>query len=293
MFEKVEECPICKGKEFKNVEIAQDFLQSGESFVITECSKCRLLVTNPRPTKESIVKYYESDRYLSHQTEKGGLFTWIYKVIRAINIRSKFRMISSKKKSGHILDYGCGTGQFLSYCKKQGWEVSGVEPNSKASSKAKEQGLDVSPQINAADSTIYDIITLWHVLEHIHDISSLMQQLKKTLAPNGRIYVAVPNPSSKDCEIYGNKWAGWDVPRHLYHFRKKDIDALAKNHGFKLEAVIPMMWDAYYVSLLSEENITGKKNWIKSLINGYKSNTYGKKTGIYSSSIYILKHAKK
>jgi 2-polyprenyl-3-methyl-5-hydroxy-6-metoxy-1,4-benzoquinol methylase len=292
MFERAEECPICKGHQFENNEIAKDTLVSEESFVITRCVSCGLLITNPRPTPETISKYYESEKYISHHSEKAGLFGWIYRRVRSINLSSKLRLITKNNSQGKILDYGAGTGQFLTFMRAKGWDTYGVELNEEARNQILTKGINASKFLEDIEETKFDVITLWHVLEHVHDINTLIAKLKALLDKKGTMYWAVPNPNSWDAKTYKSHWAGWDVPRHLYHFNQKNIKQLAKLHKLKVIEILPMKWDAYYVSLLSEQNKTGKKNWINSILKGYKSNTYANKTGEYSSLIYVLQHAK-
>jgi 2-polyprenyl-3-methyl-5-hydroxy-6-metoxy-1,4-benzoquinol methylase len=189
-----------------------------------------------------------------------------------------------------ILDFGCGTGYFLSSCKKNGWDVTGIEPDPDARKRASENiNQDVYPTLNHISSDKnFNIITLWHVLEHVHELNETLIQLKKLLDKSGKLVIAVPNIGSFDARTYKDQWAAYDVPRHLYHFSQDTMKVLLDKHHLKVRKIIPMKYDAYYVSLMSERSKNVVKNYIRGFINGYKSNTYAKNhNNNYSSLIYI------
>ena len=188
-----------------------------------------------------------------------------------------------------LFDVGAGTGEFLFYVKNRGWTTYGVEPNAKANQLAKEKGLELKLNIDEYQNTQFGVITLWHVLEHLPDLKKNIKQLSKMLEDNGTLCIAVPNFKSFDAKYYQKFWAAYDVPRHLWHFSKSSIQNLFGRHGLELVCVKPMWFDSFYVSLLSEEYKTGKKNWIKAFLIGFISNAKGIFTKEFSSHIYILK----
>ncbi len=291
MYERVEECPLCGNARFKNYHICKDNLVSAESFAITECLSCGLLFTNPRPGKDTIAKYYNSAQYLSHN-KSGTLLGRLYTTAQRYTLWSKYRLVSSLPlNTKKLLDYGCGTGGFLSYMKTKGWQTVGIEPAGQARVQAEQQGLKVYPDIDAASAAESkpEVITLWHVLEHVHDLNETIKRLRKLLAKGGYLIVAVPNIGSWDATYYQQHWAAFDVPRHLYHFRDHTLIELLKNHKLTFIKKYPMYLDSFYVSILSEGYKTGRQNLPKSIINGCKSNIYGYKTGQYSSMIYLFK----
>jgi 2-polyprenyl-3-methyl-5-hydroxy-6-metoxy-1,4-benzoquinol methylase len=236
----------------------RDHTVSGESFRIVECDRCGFRFTNPRPSANEIGRYYESEDYTPHQDTSRGLIDRLYRWVRLYTLRSKYRLITSLMAAppGRLLDFGCGTGEFLNLCQSRGWETRGLEPDPTAQDVAAEQyglSVDAPDQIQSIPDDHFDIITLWHVLEHVPELSKTVEQLKRTLAPGGTLVVAVPNCASFDAQFYGQYWAAYDVPRHLYHFRPDDIRRLFDSSGMTVSDIRPMRLDAFYVSLLSEQ----------------------------------------
>lgn len=292
MYEKVEHCPICNGQEFKNFIICEDHTVSKESFAITKCTNCNLLLTNPRPGKKEIASYYKSEDYISHSNKANNIINLAYKVARNFTLNGKLKLVNRLAEKKHLLDYGCGTGYFLEYCKNHQWDVAGIEPDEPARKLTEQQiGENIYPELNIDDHpNKYDVITMWHVLEHVHDINLLLDQLKSILRKKGHLIIAIPNSDSFDAQLYQEHWAAYDVPRHLYHFNQLTFNELIKYHGFKLMETIPMKLDSFYVSMLSEKYKSGRTNYIKSMLNGWKSNRWAKKNNNnYSSIIYVLK----
>lgn len=246
-------------------------------------------MTSPRPDDELLGKYYESEDYVSHSDTDKGLVNFAYQKVKAITLKQKEKLISSFNSTKKLLDIGCGTGDFLVHCKNKGWEVEGLEPDSKARKRAIEKGIknvsDLDAFYDLKDNS-FGIITMWHVLEHVADLNEYMVKLHSILEENGRLLIAVPNPESPDAEKYGAFWAAYDVPRHLFHFSKKNINDLSEKHGFRVENIKPMIFDSYYVSMLSEKYKEGSV--INAAINGFISNLKAKKSTNYSSLIYIL-----
>ncbi|PRY14999.1 methyltransferase family protein [Pontibacter ummariensis] len=291
-YERLEHCPICGKTEFKNFLVVTDNAVSKESFVIVECENCTFKFTNPRPDERSIGSYYESEEYISHTNTKSGIINRAYHVVRSITTKQKVELINRYAAAkGSILDYGCGTGVFLGACKKDGWEIRGVEPSAKAREIAsQETGEIIAADLQDIEGEKYEVITLWHVLEHIHSLNETMSQLLDCLQEDGTLIIAVPNADSHDAQQYKENWAAYDVPRHLYHFTQATMKRFLKKHKMKLEEVLPMKFDAYYVSMLSEKHKQGKANMISSVLNGYKSNSYAEKNGNdYSSLIFVAK----
>jgi len=293
MYDKLENCPLCKSSNIKNSIICTDHFLSGESFAISQCQDCKLEFTNPRPKEELLPDYYKSPDYISHANKGNSIINKTYQLVRGYTLNTKVKLINSVYQNrGSILDFGCGTGEFLAACKKSDWNVSGIEPESKARVQAEfligQKILSNLKRIPA--DTQFNVITLWHVLEHIAGLNKFLKSIKKKLAEKGRIVIAVPNNQSWDALHYKEYWAAYDVPRHLYHFNQESIYNLCEKHGLKLLQTVPMKFDSYYISLLSEKYKSGRSNYIKSFINGSLSNIYAKKNqNNYSSLIYILK----
>ncbi|WP_109833058.1 class I SAM-dependent methyltransferase [Reichenbachiella versicolor] len=292
MYEKIEICPSCNSKQFKSFCIADDHTVSQESFAIMQCINCNLLLTSPRPNKQSIGKYYQSEEYISHKNKGNNLTNRIYKVARWFTLRRKTKLLASLSEGRKILDYGCGAGTLLEHLNKQGWKTTGIEPDDETRQKIiEETDLTILKSHEDLNTKKFDIVTLWHVLEHVHDLNSTLKKLTEVLKRKGTLLIAVPNHNSHDREYYKENWAAYDVPRHLYHFTPDTITELLKAHKFKLKKTIPMKLDAYYVSLLSEKIATGKSNYLKAFIRGLISNKFAKQNNNYSSLIYVFKRS--
>ncbi|GGG10440.1 class I SAM-dependent methyltransferase [Pontibacter amylolyticus] len=291
-YERLEQCPICGKEDFKNFLVVTDNAVSKESFVIVECENCNFKFTNPRPDAASIDKYYESEEYISHSNIKTGIINRAYHVVRSITTKQKVELINRHVPAkGTILDYGCGTGVFLNACKQDGWDIRGVEPNIRAREEASSlTGEIIAKGLEEISGEKFEVITMWHVLEHIHTLNETLAELINLLQDDGTLIIAVPNADSHDAQQYKADWAAYDVPRHLYHFTQPTMKRLLKKHKMQLEEVLPMKFDAYYVSMLSEKQKEGKTKVISSVVNGYKSNSYAEKNGNdYSSLIFVAK----
>jgi len=286
-------CPNCGDKNIILVFSAKDYTVSGERFEIWECKNCTQRFTQNIPGKEEIGKYYQSENYISHSDTSKGLINYIYHKVRKRTLAQKRKLIENAtgKKTGKILDVGCGTGAFLHAMANAKWNITGLEPDSKAREKALElYGLQLEQieKFYSLPVQTFDAITMWHVLEHVHDLHDYINQLKKLLKPGGKLFIAVPNYTSYDAAIYKEFWAAYDVPRHLYHFSPESMKKLLNTHGLKIEMEKPMWYDSVYVSMLSEQYKTGRPHPLKALISGLISNfkTLAKKRKC-SSVIYV------
>lgn len=248
--------------------------------------------TTPKPGKEDLPSYYQSEEYISHTDGSKSLFEKLYQVVKGITLRRKQELILSYvPHKGKVLDIGAGTGDFLAHLKKHSWNISGVEPNAQARKLAHSKGVELVANV-AEISKSFQAISMWHVLEHVYDLETQIAWLKEHLSPEGFLFVAVPNFESWDAQKYEEYWAAYDVPRHLYHFSQKSITHLFRQEGLKVVETHPMKFDAYYVSLLSEKYKMGKMNFFRAMRAGFNSNRAARKTGNYSSIIYVIQHSK-
>jgi 2-polyprenyl-3-methyl-5-hydroxy-6-metoxy-1,4-benzoquinol methylase len=289
--ETLEACPICGKEESKTFLKLKDWFLSQEEYKIVECSTCGFKFTNPRPDVAEIGKYYKSEEYISHSNTKKGLISQVYQMVRNHTIAKKYADISKIKPQGKILDIGCATGDFLAYFKNKGWDTTGIEPDVDAKAMAIENHqIDVRDEaaLDSFEPEQFDVITMWHVLEHVYTLQERVAQLKRLLKKDGLLVIAVPNPASYDAKYYGKYWAAYDVPRHIYHFTRKDISLLFSQQNFKISKVKPMVFDSFYVSMLSEKYVKEGGNLISAFKQGLKSNIKATKTGEYSSLIYYL-----
>jgi 2-polyprenyl-3-methyl-5-hydroxy-6-metoxy-1,4-benzoquinol methylase len=271
----------------------KDHSVSKEDFVVWQCSQCSLRFTQDAPGEEAIAPYYQSPDYISHSNTTEGLVNQLYQKVRKFTLQRKASLIREyTTEKGSLLDIGAGIGAFLNEMKRKGWHVTGIEPDAGAREQAKklfDSTLQPASALQHLPQNTYDAITLWHVLEHVHSLHAYVAQLKVLVKPGGRIFIAVPNYTSLDADIYRNNWAAYDVPRHLYHFTPKAMDILMKEHGLKVIAQKPMWFDAFYISLLSSKYKNGKTSWLSAAVNGLRSTIktlFNKKA--CSSLIYII-----
>lgn len=290
----IQKCPVCDNDEFSEYLSTTDFFVSGEKFEIIHCNGCGMKITANAKDEEHIGRYYQSEDYVSHSDSGKGLVNVLYHSVRRYMLGKKRKLavkVSGNKK-GHILDVGAGTGYFLNEMKQHGWQVTGTEKSSDARNFAASRfNLDLYPveDLFGLKSQSFDVITLWHVLEHIHRIDDNMDAFFRLLKTDGKLVIAVPNRNSFDARYYKKYWAAWDVPRHLWHFAPKNMKLLAAKHGFNVTGMHNMPFDAFYVSILSEKYknagmpllkgfIIGKMSWLISLT----------RKGRASSVIYVM-----
>ncbi len=263
-----------------------------ETFDLFLDSNNDFLVTRPLPEGKSISKYYESDHYISHTDNRSSLIDRIYQWVRSYTLKQKLQLINSfNTNEKSILDVGAGTGDFLNVCQSGGWKVNGVEPNNGARSIAENKlACTIHSDLSVLKDVEFDVISLWHVLEHVPDLNETMRELQERLKPKGKLIIAVPNHKSYDALYYNAFWAAYDVPRHCWHFSQSSMHALCRKFGLEVEQILPMKFDAYYVSLLSEKYRTGRMKPIRAFLRGFISNYKARRSSEYSSLIYIVKN---
>lgn len=262
---------------------------SNESFRLTYNAEFDMYETQPIP--QDLSAYYQSDAYISHTDSKKGMVSFLYQTVKSYALHRKEKLIRNRNgKAGSILDIGAGTGDFLSLCKKRGWNISGVEVDAGARTLASQKGIDLIHNLSEVKDT-YDVITLWHVLEHLPDLPRVIRKLNALLRPGGTLVIAVPNYKSFDATYYKEYWAAYDVPRHLWHFSRNSMRKLFQPN-LKLIDMRPMHFDAFYVSLLSEQYQSGKKFSLHAFWVGLRSNMLALSSKEYSSLIYVFKKPK-
>jgi len=287
-------CPVCGSAGISEVFKVKDNTVSQEYFEIYHCRNCQVRFTQNSPSETSIAAYYKSEDYISHTDTSKDLINRIYRFVRSFSLNQKKKLVEKETgiKKGNLLDVGSGTGHFASAMQKAAWQVTGLEPDEGARALASQEHsielLSSGELFNLAGKR-FDAITLWHVLEHIHDLKKYIQTFKKLLSDNGKLFIAVPNYTSYDAEKYKEYWAAYDVPRHLYHFTPQTMQWLMKECGLKIVDVKPMWFDSFYVSLLSSKYKNGNTKWVGAfwtgLISNFKAMSDAKKC---SSVIYII-----
>ena len=269
--------------------IVKDFLVTGESFELINDATHKCLKTSPHPRVEELGKYYESVAYISHTDADKGLVARMYQMVKKYSLSKKLRLITSlNSRPGKLLDVGAGTGSFLSLAKQYGWQVQGVEPNASARDLASSKDIDLLTDIESLAGQTYDVVTLWHVLEHIPDLKQTIVKLEELVRPGGNLIIAVPNYKSYDANYYKEFWAAYDVPRHLWHFSQDSMKAMF-TPKMTLTKILPLIFDSFYVSLLSEKYKSGIGFSFKAMIVGLWSNILAWQSKEYSSLIYCFK----
>lgn len=285
-------CPICKSTESHEFLKTYDHFYTSEKFSIIECESCHFMWTFPCPNAHEISRYYNSQNYISHNNKASGLINRAYRIFQNINFFMKYRSIKRNVPRGTWMDYGAGNGRFLEYLKRKNIPVLGYEPDPNAR-KNSPPGIELkdSKEYSRASEN-YACITMWHVLEHVHNLDEILEIHYTNLNDDGVLVIALPNRDSHDANKYKSFWAAWDVPRHLWHFNESNITALAESHGFNHKKTSPMLLDAIYVSLLSSKYKNSSR--ISALFTGLASNLIALLTKRpYSSQIYVFKKIRK
>lgn len=268
----------------------KDYAVTGEEFELVHDPNLDMLITKPQP--KDLKRYYESEAYISHTDSRKTTTELLYSFIKGISLRVKVKRINTFAGPHRtLLDVGTGTGDFLLRAQKNGWEAIGVEPNFKARKRAQGKKLAVLDKLPSVAKGQFEVITLWHVLEHLPDLETQIEHMVSLLAPGGMLLVAVPNFKSHDAEYYGSFWAGYDTPRHLWHFSRKAISKLFYRQGMEIVKTYPMIFDSFYVALLSEKYRSGRLNLVSAFWQGLQSNMKAWHSREYSSHIYLLKKA--
>jgi 2-polyprenyl-3-methyl-5-hydroxy-6-metoxy-1,4-benzoquinol methylase len=271
------QCPVCGSDTIKPTLTVRDHSVTGETFEVWECYSCKLRFTQDVPDAAHIGRYYQSADYISHSNTKKGVVNRLYHLVRNFTLGQKKRLIltTTGLQKGALLDVGAGAGTFAAYMQQAGWQVTALEPDADTRRNALEQyqvQLQPSEQLFELVPQSFHAITMWHVLEHVHDLHGYLSQMKKLLKPGGVMFVAVPNYTSYDAKKYGSYWAAYDIPIHLYHFSPASMHRLMLAHGFKITGVRPMWFDSFYVSLLSEKYKSGKQHLAGGFVSGLISN---------------------
>jgi len=288
-------CAACDNKDIRKVMDVKDHSISQESFEVWECASCALRFTQNVPSPENIAPYYKSEEYISHSDTKKGIVNNLYHRVRTIMLDRKFRLVAKYSQTKQLLDYGAGTGYFPAYVQSKKHPVTAIEIDPDARSYAKEKfGLEVlSPEVledGTLDKNQFDVISLWHVMEHLYNPKTYAKRFHELLMTNGHLIVAVPNYTSSDATYYQNSWAAYDVPRHLWHFSPASMKEMIESQGFTLVEKKGMPFDSFYVSLLSEKYKNGKSSLFGGFRRGFSSYSKSRRdVDRCSSIIYVFR----
>jgi ubiquinone/menaquinone biosynthesis C-methylase UbiE len=281
-------CPVCDHTETSNHLVVKDWMITKESFTIVRCNSCGFHFTNPIPSESVIGNYYKSEEYVSHSSSNKGLINRVYNIVRNYTLKQKVALVGRYTKGKSMLEVGSGTGHFLNAAKLSGYQVEGLEPDTDARNFAQSNfnlSLNTLDHLTAIPSNSKDVVTMWHVLEHVYQLKRDLFEIVRTMKSGGVFFIAVPNMSAWDAQHYKEYWAAYDVPRHLYHFQENTIKKLIETFGLVHKDTLPMKFDSYYVSMLSEKYKGGSA--LQGIINGFKSNLLASQCG-YSSQIYVF-----
>lgn len=285
------QCPWCGSDKAQiNLWLKDEFLTK-EDFHICECLNCGLLYTMPRPDKEKLGNYYKSEEYYSHQENKKGFIPKIYERVKKTNLKYKYKIATAGIEIGKMLDIGCGVGDFLHTAETHGWECIGVEPSEEAKEIARQRTkakIIESNELENLPDHSFDIITMWHVLEHVENLKWQVEQLQRLIKPTGRIIIALPNYKSYDGQYYKEKWAAYDVPRHLNHFDKTTLSKIFRTKELRLTKIEKLKWDAYYISYMSEQYKLHQFPLFRGIYRGWVSNMKARRSAEWSSLVYIF-----
>ena len=292
---KIDTCPLCGGQQLEHALTCTDHYASGETFEVVRCVHCGFLMTQNAPVEAEIGRYYETPDYISHTDTQKGLMNRVYHGVRRWMLSRKAVLVKrvSKMSKGRLLDYGTGTGYFADAMTRKGWQVQAIEKSPQARAFALQRfGLNVDAEtaLPAYSDASFDVVTLWHVMEHLEHLNEMWQTLHRILKDRGVLVVAVPNPDSYDARKYGEWWAAYDVPRHLWHFTPSAMQQFGSKHGFVLEERRPMPFDAFYVSMLTEKYKGSALPFVKGFWTGLCAwfSALGKKERS-SSMIYVFR----
>ena len=266
----------------------KDLFLTQETFELKETNIPGILRTSPTPS--DLGKYYESKEYISHHQDSGSLKEKVYKFAQSFNLNYKRNIVAKETfQNARVLDYGCGAGEFIKYIEDD-FETFGYEPNSDARNTAlkKVNKTKIISDINEVDNNSLDVITMWHVFEHIDNQEDMLNIFHNKLKTNGFMIIAVPNHTSYDAQHYKEFWAAYDVPRHIYHFSKTGMEKLFNSENWKLKKIKPLLLDSYYISILSEKYKKNPFSWLFGGIVGTISNFKASKNCEFSSLIYIV-----
>lgn len=270
----------------------KDHAVSGETFQLLPDETMDMLVTHPKPSNADLPKYYQSEDYISHSDSKKSWLDKLYYLVKKYALQRKLKLVEKYVGKGRLLDFGAGTGEFLLAAKSAGWQVTGLEPGQKPKALAQSKGIPMVDDTAEIETDSQDVVALWHVLEHVADLDTKIGEFNRLLSENGVMFIAVPNFKSYDAQHYGDFWAAYDVPRHLWHFSKGAIQQLFAKQGLEVVDIVPMPFDSFYIALLSEKYRSGKQHLFKAFYIGCLSNWKARKSKEYSSLIYVIKPKK-
>jgi len=234
-------CNLCGANDTELIYVERDrLLKLPGSFHLVRCRQCGLLYLNPRPTPEEMKFYYPTD-YAPYSIAPEDEYSRITRLDRSYGYWKRARaVIAARPQGGRLLDIGCATGNFLHMVRRLGpWEVYGLDISPEAAEYARQRfGLDIFiGEVAQAcyPSAYFDAVTLWDVIEHVHDPKGTLVEIHRILKPGGLLLISTPNLWSWDARIFGRYWVGLDAPRHLFIFSPATLQKLLQKTGFRMD----------------------------------------------------------
>jgi len=265
----------------------KDHFFSQEVFEVLPSRHEGVLETFPKLNEQELSGYYNHENYISHQTKGKSLFDKAYQVAKRYMTKRKQNLVLRFHQEGRILDIGTGTGDFIRSFNSKDWDRYAIEPNKNLHDSLNKNGIEILDDLEEITQHNFDVITLWHALEHIPDLEGTLKNIQAALNPGGTLIIAVPNFKSYDASFYKTYWAAWDVPRHVWHFSKSGLISLCEKFNFEFVTTSPLLLDAFYISMVSEKY--RKSNHIlRAFWVGLYSNLQGMFKNEYSSFIYMF-----
>ncbi|TXF90398.1 class I SAM-dependent methyltransferase [Neolewinella aurantiaca] len=254
-------CPLCKSSAIAEERKVKDHSITKEVFALWRCAACDFLFTQDPPVAEEAGRYYKGEEYISHSDNQEGLVNKLYHKARDFMLAQKYRLVNRVANGKRLLDYGTGTGYFTDFMVRKGYSAEGIEIDTEARKYGADKfGITIRPPgalFNVLPADSLDVITLWHVLEHLYEPQTYLARFRELLSDQGKLIVAVPNHKSKDAKAYGAYWAAYDVPRHLWHFSPATMRRMMESSGFRVVETHHMPLDPFYVSIMSQKYKTG------------------------------------
>lgn len=234
-------CNLCGERNEEELFYRGDlWLGLSGKFRMVRCKTCALIYMNPRPTLQAIGYYYPSSYLLYHMPHLDRnlppLVRW--EETRRLNKRAK--VVTTHKKSGRLLDIGCASGQFLNQMRSWGnWDLAGLELSPTAAQEARERyNLAVTTgrfqEIDFEDN-YFDVVTLWDVVEHLHNPVNDLCRVAQILKPDGVVVLRIPTIDSLGAKLFGQYWIGYELPRHLYIFSRQTIKRILAKAGLQIK----------------------------------------------------------
>ena len=267
----------------------KDYLVTGKHFEVHLDPATQIAQTVPMPYPDNLTQYYASEEYISYGNQKRGLIDRLYAFVQQIMLKQKAQWLSKHTKTKQrYLDFGCGTGALVHHLNNKNWEAYGVEPSEKARNFSSATAR-LFPSLTTLPKAKFDVVALWHVLEHLPDPAASLKEFNARLNQEGFLFLALPNFNSFDASYYKDSWAAYDVPRHLWHFSSTGIIQLCDKCGFDLVESKGLLFDAFYISYLSEQHNKSKAPFLKGICIGLWSNLKAFFSKEHSSKLYIFK----